>query len=76
MIDTAFKKIRCYLFGHDYHILRRINPGTRKLGCRRCGECFAMHDTTRSLIPWDQELEDIYAPGGPLDPKTDPRYTA
>lgn len=29
-----------------------------------------MHDRTRTFVPWDSELEAMYAPGGPLDPET------
>ena len=56
----------CALRGHKYHVIKHMNPGARKIGCIRCGKAWAMHDGTRSLIPWDEELEALYAPGGPL----------
>jgi hypothetical protein len=28
-----------------------------------------MHDGTRSFVPWDAELEALYAPGGVLEEK-------
>ncbi len=53
---------------HQYRVLRRMNPGARKVGCDRCGAVWGMHD--RTFVPWDSELEAMYAPGGPLDPET------
>ena len=47
-----------------------MNPGARKVGCDRCGAVWGMHDRTRTFVPWDSELEAMYAPGGPLDPET------
>ena len=49
-------------------------PGGRDVykrqGCDRCGAVWGMHDRTRTFVPWDSELEAMYAPGGPLDPET------
>jgi len=58
----------CAIFGHRYRVLRRMNPGARKVGCERCHSCWAMHDRTRAFVPWDSDIEAMYAPGGPLDP--------
>lgn len=60
--------ISCKLVGHQYRVLRRMNTGARKVGCDRCGAVWGMHDQTRSFVPWDDELEAMYAPGGLLDP--------
>jgi hypothetical protein len=61
-------KLICWIFGHKYRVLRRMNPGARKVGCDRCHNVWAMHDGTRTLVPWDGQFEMLYAPGGPLDP--------
>lgn len=60
--------LACSIFGHQYRVLRVMNKGARKIGCNRCGKSWGMHDPTRTLVPWDAELEAMYAPGGPLDP--------
>ncbi len=62
-------RLMCWLFGHDYRVVRVMNPGARKLRCDRCQESFGMHDGTRTLVLWDSQLEAMYAPGGPLDPE-------
>lgn len=71
-IESAHKglnmlsKLICSAFGHRYTVDRVLNDGARKVGCARCGKSWAMHDATRSLIPWDSELEALYAPEGDL----------
>lgn len=73
---SFISKAMCAVFGHRYFVMRQINRGTRKLGCLRCGGAWGMHDATRSVIPWDADLEALYAKGGPLDPEYDPREVA
>lgn len=58
--------ILCSLFGHRYVVERVLNSGARKVGCTRCRKSWGMHDSTRSFIPWDAELESLYSPGGIL----------
>ena len=60
------KRLICAVIGHQYRVLRRMNPGARKVGCDRCGCTWGMHDATRSFVPWDGELEALYAPDGML----------
>ncbi|MCD6674861.1 MAG: DUF1660 family phage protein [Burkholderiaceae bacterium] len=60
------ERLVCALFGHRYVVQRVLNRRTRKVGCTRCGRAWAMHDPTRSLLPWDSEFEAMYAPGGDL----------
>lgn len=60
------KRLVCAVIGHQYRVLRRMNPGARKVGCDRCGCTWGMHDATRSFVPWDGELEALYAPDGML----------
>lgn len=50
----------CWLFHHDYYVLKRYSVTTRKLGCRRCGRHFGMNDRVRAVIPWDSELEELH----------------
>ena len=69
-LERGVRRLACMLVGHQYRVLRRMNPGARKVGCDRCGAVWGMHDRTRTFVPWDSELEAMYAPGGPLDPET------
>lgn len=61
-----FKKIICYVIGHDYVVEKKLNLRARKLTCKRCNAKFAMHDPTRSVVAWNNEFEELYAPGGAL----------
>lgn len=63
-----FERLKCLLLGHKYRVQRRMHPGARKVGCERCRRAWGMHDATRSFVPWDDEFEAMYAPGGSLDP--------
>lgn len=60
------ERLFCAVLGHRYVVVRVLNPGARKVGCTRCKEAWGMHDSTRSFVPWDSELEAFYAPGWPL----------
>jgi hypothetical protein len=60
------ERLICAVFGHRYVVERVLNHGARKVGCTRCGKHWAMHDGTRSFVPWDGEFESLYAPGGIL----------
>ena len=60
------KRLMCAAFGHNYVVERVLNHGARKVGCTRCGKHWAMHDETRSFVPWDGDFEAMYAPGGIL----------
>lgn len=64
------RRLLCSIIGHQYRVVRRMTPGARKVGCDRCRQQWAMHDRTRAFVPWNGELEAMYAPGGPLDPAT------
>ena len=61
-----FERIMCALFRHHFVIERVLNERARKVGCTRCGRSWAMHDPTRTFVPWDAEFESLYAPGGLL----------
>lgn len=69
--SNALRRLMCAIHGHEYRVLRRMNPGARKIGCDRCGRAWGMHDATRAVVPWDEDLEALYAPGGVLGPRKD-----
>ena len=61
----SWQSLWCWLLGHEYVVLRRMNPGARKVGCERCGGQWGMHDETRAFIPWNSELEAFYDRNNP-----------
>lgn len=61
-----FKKVICYVLGHEYAVEKQLNLSARKLTCKRCNAKFAMHDTTKSVVAWNDEIEQMYAPCGVL----------
>jgi hypothetical protein len=62
------ERILCAIFGHRYVVERQLNERTRKVGCTRCAQHWAMHDPTRCFVRWDDELKAMYMPGGVLAP--------
>ena len=69
-VERWVRRLACTVAGHQYRVLRRMNPGERKVGCDRCRCTWGMHDRTRTFVPWDSSFDAMYAPGGPLDPET------
>lgn len=54
------ERILCALLGHRYVVQRVFSPSSRQVGCTRCRCQWGMHDPTRSFVPWDGGLEDMY----------------
>ena len=46
---------------HDLHVVQQLSRYARKVRCRRCKQYFAMNDEFRAFLPWDDELEHLYA---------------
>lgn len=69
--DRMIERLICAITGHRYVVERILNPRTRKVGCTRCFQSWAMHDPTRSFVRWDLELDELYRPGGLLDEGTE-----
>lgn len=63
-METMLERMICAVLGHRYVIERVLNAGARKVGCTRCRSHWAMHDSTRSFLLWDDELEYLYATKG------------
>ena len=57
---TFIERLLCALLGHKYVVLRHFNPGARQVGCTRCNRQWGMHDGTRSFVPWDRDMEQMY----------------
>lgn len=55
-----WKKLLCYLIGHNYNIVQRFSKTSRRVECLRCKADWGMNDSVMSLIPWSGELEEMY----------------
>lgn len=53
--------VLCYFFGHKFALVKQLTPHSRKIGCTRCRQMFGMNDDARAVIPWNRELEVMYA---------------
>ena len=65
-LERIVRLLACSLTGHRYTVAREFGRA-RKVACSRCGAAWAMHDDSRSFLPWDSEFEALYAPGGVLE---------
>lgn len=54
------KKILCWIFGHRYYITKRWSNVARRLSCHWCHGDWAMHDPTKSLVPMDGDIAELY----------------
>lgn len=61
-----FERLFCAIFGHKYFVERKLSEHARKVGCLQCDRKWAMHDPTKSFLPWDEEFEAFYGRNGPL----------
>ena len=53
-------KILCFIFGHNYYMIKRWTNEARRMGCKRCHDQWAMHDPTKSLVPMSGEFAEMY----------------
>jgi hypothetical protein len=65
-MKEQIKQIKCYFGYHKYYLVLKLTPWSRKIACKNCCKCFGMNDDTQSVIPWDDELEDLYKIMGKL----------
>lgn len=61
------QRLICAIAGHRYVVERNLSPNARKVGCIRCNSSWAMHDPTKTFVPWDAEFDEFYKPGGVMD---------
>lgn len=53
-------RIKCLFGFHKYYVKQKFNNNSRRLGCKHCNGDWAMADRTKTIIPWDSELEEFY----------------
>jgi hypothetical protein len=58
-----FRRLLCKLpypfWFHRPEVIEVYDSMTRKLRCMICGQHFAMSDRYESVLPWDDEYEEI-----------------
>lgn len=53
---------KCLVFHMDHwRIVQEFSPAERKLRCDKCQSYWAMHDGRRAVLPWDKDIEELYA---------------
>lgn len=50
-----------FLFHHNEIRVVQEFGNARKLRCDRCGAYFGMSDTHQAVLPWDSDMEELYA---------------
>ena len=54
------KQLICALTRHRYVLEKKLSRHSRKIGCTRCGQQWAMNDDVRCIVPWDDDFERLY----------------
>jgi hypothetical protein len=52
-------RVICWVLGHRYRKVKDFGSQTRMVACARCRNRWLMNDPTESLLPWDDECEEI-----------------
>lgn len=59
-MSRLLNKIRCFIFGHNFYVHRKINATNRRVKCNICKSDWAMNDDTKTLLKWDSDFEELY----------------
>jgi hypothetical protein len=51
-------KLKCWIRGHDYIVVKVYSQNVQKLQCKRCKKHFGINHDVRCVLPWDDELEE------------------
>lgn len=57
---NAFKRLKCFLTGHNYEVWQHFSRTSLRVVCERCGGDWGMNDHVRAFVPWSGELAEIY----------------
>lgn len=57
---TWLKAASCFIFGHAYFRIKKLEFDADKIGCHCCGKMWSMHHPTQSLLEWDTELAELH----------------
>lgn len=55
------KKILCRIFKHNFKVIQTFkHVHVQRLRCQRCKKDFAINHNIKAMLPWDEELEELY----------------
>lgn len=55
-------KLFCFLGVHkSLYVVRKLKYTSRLIGCRECKRYFGMNDEVQAVLPFDEEMYDLYA---------------
>lgn len=66
-MGRMWRKLKCFLFGHQYAEIKRLSDYSHLIGCVRCKQRWGMNTFVHALVPWDMELEDFHRSMGHFD---------
>ncbi len=52
--------LRCFVFGHQYHVIQEFDPNTRCVCCLRCRKLWAVDGPAYREIDWVRDAS-LYA---------------
>lgn len=59
-LERLVGHLACAFGKHAYEVVQDFGDGSARIGCPRCRREWGMNCRTRSLIPWDFELQSMY----------------
>ena len=60
MLANLKLKIVCLLLGHRYYVVQNFSAYSRRIACERCKKSFGMNDQVQAVIPWCEDLSEMY----------------
>ena len=54
------KKIWCWIVGHKVELVQRFSGHAERVRCIYCCGDFAVNHDVRLMIPWDEEVQELY----------------
>lgn len=58
------RRLFCFLLGHEFFVVQRFSPQSRRVGCHNCDGDWGMNDDARALVRWGPEFEAMYRERG------------
>jgi len=53
-------RLICFIFGHRYQVVQEFSHYSRRVVCPDCRSDWGMNDDVRAIIPWSDELREMY----------------
>jgi hypothetical protein len=59
-LKERMKRLVCLLLGHKYYLVRVLTDNGKLIGCKRCGKFYGVNDDVRAILPFDEDLCNLY----------------